>query len=195
MAMKRCSNGHFYDDIKYQQCPYCGISNMDSSRTAPIIKPAPPVMPDTSGTVGATVAMSADEAAQRYGSAGNDGKTVGIMKKEKGIDPVVGWLVVIEGPVKGKDYRIRAERNFIGRDASMDIAITGDASISRNNHASISYNPKNNTFKILPGDGHGLAYLNENEVYMPLDLKHGDIIEIGQTKLIFIPLCGEGFKW
>lgn len=192
MAMKRCNNGHFYDDNKYQQCPYCGISNMDASKTTPIIKPAPA---NHNETVGATVAMTPEQVANRQGGVQNEGKTVGIMKKQTGIDPVVGWVVCIEGTAKGKDYRIKSERNFIGRDPSMDIAIVGDESISRENHAIISYNPKNNTFKLLPGGGHGLVYLNDEEVFMPSDLKRGDIIELGQTKLIFIPLCDGGFTW
>ncbi len=192
--MKRCANGHFYDDAKYQQCPYCGISNMDASKTMPIITPRP-----TEGageTVGRTVAMSPEEIAKRQAAAsGDDGKTVAIMKKKTGIDPVVGWLVCVDGPSRGKDYRIKSERNFIGRDPSMDISVQGDESISRNNHAVISYNPKNNSFRLIPGDGHGLVYLNDDEVFVPMELKRGDIIEMGQTKLIFVPLCGEDFTW
>lgn len=194
MSMKRCANGHFYDDAKYQQCPYCGISNMDASKTMPIITPRP-----TEGageTAGRTVAMSPEEIAKRQAAAsGDDGKTVAIMKKKTGIDPVVGWLVCVDGPSRGKDYRIKSERNFIGRDPSMDISVQGDESISRNNHAVISYNPKNNSFRLIPGDGHGLVYLNDDEVFVPMELKRGDIIEMGQTKLIFVPLCGEDFTW
>ena len=193
MAMKRCSNGHFYDDLKYPQCPYCGISNMDPSKTAPIV--VPPPTQSVGETVGHTVAMSTEEMARRQELAGDDGKTVAIMKKKIGINPVVGWLVCVDGPSRGQDYRIKSERNFIGRDRSMDIAVTGDDSISRNNHAIISFNPKNGGFRLFPGDGHGLVYLNDDEVFMPTELKRGDIIEIGRTQLMFIPLCGEDFSW
>ena len=34
-------------------------------------------------------------------------------------DPVVEWLVCIDGPEKGRDYRIRSGNNYIGR--SQDI--------------------------------------------------------------------------
>ena len=196
MTMKRCNNGHFYDSSKYQQCPYCGISNMDASKTMPIIVPKDETVGSTFGSaVGTTVAMTAEDLKNRQSSAKDDGKTVGIMKQSKGIDPVVGWVVCIEGPAKGMDYRIKSERNFIGRDASMDIAITSDNGISRNNHAAISYNPKNHCFRLLPGESHGLVYLNDDEVYAPAELKHGDIIELGQTKLVFVPFCGGGFEW
>jgi hypothetical protein len=68
-----------------------------------------------------------------------------------GIDPVVGWLVCIEGPDRGRDYRIHTERNFIGRAPTMDIAITGDPAISWDNQAVLSYNPRRHTFRLAPG--------------------------------------------
>ena len=193
MAMKRCANGHFYDDTKYQQCPYCGISNMDASKTMPII--APPPTTGAASDVGTTVAMSPEEMAKRQSNYGDEGKTVGIMKKKTGIDPVVGWLVCVEGASKGQDYRIKSERNFIGRDRSMDIAITDDNGISRENHAIISFNPKNGSFRLIPGDSHGLVYLNDEEVYVPAELKRGDVIELGQSKLVFVPFCEGDFTW
>ncbi|MEE1225050.1 MAG: FHA domain-containing protein [Clostridia bacterium] len=194
MSMKRCNNGHFYDDAKHPSCPYCGISDMDASKTMPIIAPASSA-PKAQETIGRTVAMAPQESAPGRTSAADEGKTVAIMKKEKGIDPVVGWVVCIEGPSKGQDYRIKSERNFIGRDSSMDIVISGDNTISRENHASISYNPKNSSFRLLPGDSHGLVYLNDEDIYTPTELKKGDIIELGETKLIFVPLCEGGFTW
>ncbi len=198
MAMKRCGNGHFYDDSKYQQCPYCGISNMDASKTVPIVQERPENIPPSgnAGAVGKTVSKAASQSVgTTTANPGDEGKTIGIMQSRKGIDPVVGWVVCIEGPSKGQDYRIKSERNFVGRDSSMDISISGDMGISRENHAVISYNPKNNGFRLFPGDGHGIVYLNDEEVYSPVELKKGDIIEMGETKLMFIPICGEDFQW
>ena len=198
MAMKRCSNGHFYDDSKYQQCPYCGISNMDASKTVPLVQDRPANMASNGGAVGKTVSMAESQNSMPVTVASrvsDEGKTIGIMQSQKGIDPVVGWVVCIEGPSKGQDYRIKSERNFVGRDKSMDISISGDMGISRENHAVISYNPKNNGFRLFPGEGHGIVYLNDEEVYNSIELKRGDIIEMGETKLMFIPICGEDFKW
>ena len=59
----------------------------------------------------------------------------------------------------------------------------------------MSYNPKKKSFKILPGEGRGLVYLNSEEVDGPKDIGHGDMIELGQTSLMFVPLCGEDFDW
>jgi len=38
-------------------------------------------------------------------------------------------------------------------------------------------------------------HLNDEEVDVPVELKPHDIIELGQTKLMFVPLCGEKFQW
>lgn len=122
-------------------------------------------------------------------------ETIGLYTKVKGFNPVVGWLVCIDGIHRGKDFIIRPERNFIGRDPGMDICITGDNTISANRHAIISYNPKESVFRIIPGDGRGIVYLNNREVFNAEPLKRGDVIQIGQTNMIFIPLCGEEFTW
>lgn len=111
------------------------------------------------------------------------------------MDPVTGWLVCIEGPAKGRDYRIMAEKNFIGRAEDMHIQIIGDNTISRRNHAVVVYDPKKRNTILLPGDSSGLTYLNNEAVYQPAELSAYDIIEIGKSKLLFMPLCGEHFEW
>jgi hypothetical protein len=116
-----------------------------------------------------------------------------------GIDPVVGWLVAIDGPSKGMDYRIRSENNSIGRSEQMRICIDEDTEISRENHAIISYDPRANVYHILPGISKGIVYLNDRPVYAPAELAPFDQIMLGKTTLLFIPLCGEfgarPFKW
>lgn len=123
------------------------------------------------------------------------GKTVGMMQEKMGFDPVVGWLVCTEGPSRGKSYTIRGGINSIGRSDRTDITITGDRTISAENHARLSYSDKNNRFNLLPGDGRNIVYLNGEEVFSPMPLKAYDQIDFGATKLLFIPLCGEQFTW
>ncbi len=174
-SLTRCNNGHYYDPQKHSSCPYCGVQNLDID-------------------IGKTMAKRA-EGTPRGEAASGEGKTVGLFRKKLGIDPVVGWLVAVEGPERGNDYRITSERNFIGRAENMDVSIPGDETISRENHAIVSYNPKNNSFRLFPGESRGLVYLNEEEVITPAQLKAYDSIEIGETKLRFVPFCNEHFQW
>ena len=193
MAHVSCGKGHFYDSDVNSSCPFCGVDGVQLD-------------------IGATQAAPGASAAQRPGTrdvgvtraargageapADDGGRTRAVWtKKFGGIDPVVGWLVCIEGQDKGRDFRIHTERNFIGRDPAMDVAVAGDNSISRHNHAVISYNPKRHTFTVAPGDGRGLTYLNDDELLGPQPLKPYDIIELGASKLLFVPFCGEQFTW
>jgi Inner membrane component of T3SS, cytoplasmic domain len=190
MALKRCENGHYFDPAKHTTCPSCGVQNInfEPTRKKEEIKVA-----DISPPAGATAPAGGGAAAKPR--PGDDGKTVSLIHKKAGIDPVVGWLVCVEGADRGRDYRIRSEKNFIGRAESMDVAIRGDETISRENHAVVSFNPKARQFKLHPGDSRGLVYLNGEEVDHPSPLKAGDHIELGQTKLLFVPLCSDSFTW
>jgi pSer/pThr/pTyr-binding forkhead associated (FHA) protein len=124
-----------------------------------------------------------------------EGRTIAVDMKKAGIDPVVGWLVCVKGPSRGRDYRIRSGRNGIGRSDAMDVPIAGDDTVSRENHAFLVYEPRKRSFSIRPGDGRGLVYLNGEEVIQASDIKNYDVIELGETQLLFVPLCGEKFHW
>jgi hypothetical protein len=59
----------------------------------------------------------------------------------------------------------------------------------------ISFNPRNLGFRIAPGSSRGLVYLNGEVVDVPVNLKPYDLIELGQSKFLFAPFCGEKFRW
>jgi hypothetical protein len=48
---------------------------------------------------------------------------------------------------------------------------------------------------LIPGDGVGLVYHNNEAVYSPVELNTYDLIQMGKSKFIFIPLCGMHFEW
>ena len=110
-------------------------------------------------------------------------------------EPVVGWLVCISGPNQGRDYRICAGLNSIGRERGNRITVYGDKGISREKHAMVIYEPKKMQFFIKPGESSGLTYLNDEYVSGISVLKNGDLIEMGASRFVFVPLCGETFKW
>ena len=109
---------------------------------------------------------------------------------KKGIPfmPVVGWLVCIEGSAKGRDYKIHSQYNYIGRAQHMDICISGDPCISAERAAVIAYDPKKKIFSFAPGNSLNLVYLNDDMLMNPVILKSHDVLTIGDTKLLFVPL-------
>jgi len=195
MELKRCAKGHYYDDTKHSTCPYCStninldivtgkINNPDDlPETRPIHTEKKEPAPQTNTVAKNQAPLSAQK------------KTVGFFQKNTGIDPVVGWLLCIAGSDKGRDYRIKSGRNSIGRAENMDICIAGDSTISRERHAMIAYDPKKNVFMFQPGESRELCYVNEEGIYSATEIKTGDTIEMGETKLRFYPACGEDFKW
>lgn len=114
---------------------------------------------------------------------------------EEELEPVCGWLVCIEGARVGKDYKLHDGKNFVGRGDDMNVQILGDNTINRRNHAVIVYDRKKRSTVILPGDSSGIAYLNGEAVYVPTELKPYDSIEMGESRFLFLPLCGENFEW
>jgi hypothetical protein len=103
--------------------------------------------------------------------------------------------VCISGPRQGKDYKVKSGKNFVGRADDMDIQILGDNKISRRNHGVIVFDPKKKETVLLPGDSNGLVYHNEAAVYIPTVLGAYDVIEMGDSKFVFVPFCGENFMW
>ena len=113
-----------------------------------------------------------------------------------GFDPVVGWLVIIEGPGRGKTVEIYAGMNSLGRAVGQRICVDfGDASISGEGAAFITFEPKRQTFHINHGGKANIIYLNDEAVLTPMPLMQGNTIAIGETKFRFVQLCGPDFAW
>jgi hypothetical protein len=186
VALERCKHGHYYDPAMHTTCPHCGVPDLDIGRTVPR-RPA-------SEYTGESEVRTQPHDTPVSGRS-EPGITVGVMRDKIGLDPVVGWLVCVEGPDKGMDYRVRAENNAIGRSERMRICIDGDETISRENHALISFDPRSNIFTLVPGQAKGLVYLNDQALFSPQSLHPFSKIQLGKTVLLFVPLCGELFQW
>lgn len=110
-------------------------------------------------------------------------------------NPVVGWLVCMEGPSKGKDYRIHNQYNFIGRGEHMDICIPEDPHISSDKSAVIAYDDLERAFFFGPGNGHNAVRVNDKLIINTTMIQPYDVLTVGKTKLLFVPLCGDRFTW
>jgi hypothetical protein len=112
------------------------------------------------------------------------------------IEPVVGWLVVVEGPGKGQSLKLGYGMNTIGRGADQRVSLDfGDEEISRQGHAMLTYDQKGRKFYIQHGGGTNLTYLGDSPVLQPHEITGREIIGLGNTKLCFISFCGPEFDW
>ena len=111
-------------------------------------------------------------------------------------DPPVGWLTIIEGPGQGHVATLGIGINSIGRDRTERVSLDyGDRTISRTDHCKITYEPRGRKFYVQPGDGTNLAYVNDEPVLAPREIEPLTHVQMGNTVLRFVPLCGAGFSW
>ena len=111
-------------------------------------------------------------------------------------DPVVGWLVVVDGPGAGCSLRLGNGQNSLGRGEEARARLDfGDSQISRSTHAVVVYDPKGNRFYLQQGTGVNLTYLNGEPVLTPTPLPSGSEILLGATTLRFVALCDDSFNW
>lgn len=109
--------------------------------------------------------------------------------------PVVGWLVAMNGEHRGEDYQIRGYNTMIGRDRGNKIVLTGDDCISRT-HCSIRYYADNRSYYIYnANEASNPVYVNREPLHEHAQLHAYDVIKIGRTELLFVPLCGREFSW
>lgn len=206
MTLVKCPNGHYYDSSRFgNNCPHCGMSGAASigadQTTVPLNIPDAP-QPANEVTEPLTVSQPvvSQPANVTTPTVSDDDRTLpvtadmldGMVEKPA---PVVGWLVCTDGVNKGTDYRLHQGRNFVGRSPEMDVCILGDNTVSRSSHAIVVYDPRSNVYLAQPGSSKELFYVNDKLVLNPVELKTMDLLNIGDTKLMFVPLCGEQFHW
>ena len=118
-------------------------------------------------------------------------------EEDRGMDdPVVGWLVIVEGPGKGRAVQLGYGSNALGRGTTDRVKLDfGDDQISRSGHAVVTYDPRGRKFYVQHGGGTNLTYLGDQPVLAPTELPALSHISIGNTVLRFVPLCGAEFDW
>lgn len=116
--------------------------------------------------------------------------------KTRQLRPVVGWLACVQGPCMGMDYRLHANYNRIGRNASLAVNVE-DPKFSKSPVAWVGYFQKTNAFFIGAESSTNVLYVNDT----PLPAGQSreffamDRVRMGDTELLFVPLCGEKFTW
>ncbi len=116
---------------------------------------------------------------------------------------IAGWLVCIGGPDKGVDFHLTYGYTYIGRgvvngDNKREAGVKlSDKSLTRSSAtARVLYEDRKHEFYVSECVGaEKPTYLNGELVSGFNKLAAGDVIDVGNTKLLFIPLCTEKFSW
>ncbi len=173
MKLVRCKMGHFYDSDKHNHCPHCDAK----LNTIGIEKISRENFPNATCFIPTYIKED--------------------VPKEPPIDFnvefIVGWFICLKGKNYGQDYKIMEGVNYIGSSLEMDIVLE-DNTISSEKHVMIVYDSISNDY-IASSGNENQYYINNEPVYTPIQMKAYDILSIGNTELLFIPLCGEKFTW
>ncbi len=188
MAVLRCEQGHFYDGDKFEECPHCKNALPSRRRLGEALTEMRPHSPTPAAGVAPRVQV-------QLGAAGPaDEKTVGIYRAKLGRDPVVGWLVCMQGAEAGRDYRLHAGRNSVGRAMQMDVCLPDEARISRQDHCFIIYEPMQAVFVLVRGQGEEVL-VNGQPLADSCPLNGDETITLGASTFVFIPFCRKGRIW
>lgn len=108
----------------------------------------------------------------------------------------VGLILISEGPGRGACLLLESGMSQIGRGDDQTVQLDfGDASISRNNHAAIVYDPETHEFTLGHGGKQNIVRLNGKPLVSSEPLSSGDTIKLGETTLRFQALCSAEFNW
>ena len=158
--------------------------NENISSTVPIT-PAPEKPTDPNGYAPTQVDAGSSDTIPAYLPADAAVKT----------PPVVGWLICVAGICRGQDFHLHSDWNYVGRDPTLDVVIP-DPKVDKQPMIRIAYEPRMRTFTVAPCErATNLSYCGGEALYAPRQLKAYDRISLGDTELMFIPLCGELFVW
>ena len=164
--------------------------DLNASETPPIPMVEVPVT--TAGADGASAAARGEGSAPKTRIFGGSDEDLKYYQ-----DPVVGWLVIVEGPGIGAFRPIFIGSNTIGSDPGQRIPIDfGDEFISREEQAYIRYDTDDRQFLFIPNLAKtNVVSIDNVKPTSAVRMMPYDIISMGDTRLVFIPFCGEEFDW
>jgi hypothetical protein len=181
---KFCENGHPMEQ-SWDICPYCRRTGIQppAGRAGQVGVPAQPragmaapVRADVAGLNQTRIELTPDRLAPPQPEADQT------LLRPTPPRQLVGWLVALDGPQRGEDFRLRDGQNIIGSDPVADIRLQGEAVDAR--HASLRH--RDGAFSLTDLDSHDGTFLNEGIARIARQmLKDNDVIRIGCVSLKF----------
>lgn len=170
MNITKCANNHFFDREKFPTCPHCAAALATSAPE------------DLLGTKQSKIATAKPQPDKLSDYQNYTRKTT-------------GFVICVEGIMTGEGFILREGENHIGRSANMDVALIYEPSVSRIDHALITYHHKTNKFTLESRDIRQTVLHNHKPVQKTVTLSSHDLLTIGNCQLVFLPFCDDKFQW
>lgn len=168
MKLTKCPNGHYYNADKLPYCPHC--THLESNIS----------IEDISGLQQHNIeTLSVDQPS-----------ALNIEKRR-----TVGWLVCISGEMYGESFILYGGANHIGRNPNMNICLAKEDTVSRNIHATITFDTEKQEFTLCKGVSGKPVLVNNELNTKTTPLVNHDVIQLGDCQLLFVALCGDEFSW
>lgn len=168
MKLTKCPNNHYYNADKLPYCPHC--INIETG--VPIT--------NLSGA----------------GQADVETESVHIIDGTNTLQrKTVGWLVCIEGNMLGESFILYDGDNYIGRSPHMNICLSKEPTVSRDNHACITYDRGHKKLSIRCDSSDHSVLFNDSVLLGSKPLENRNLIQLGDCVLLYVALCDEDFSW
>lgn len=171
MNLIKCANEHIYDMDKFESCPHCANKEAKVKVTN--------ILGSNQSEVGTLLPTASAISANSS-----------LLKRK-----TVGWLVCIEGAMEGESFTLYEGDNHIGRGSNMDVALSKEKTVSRENHAVITYNTQDQTFTLSAKNHLDTTFYNNAPLTENKQLISKDSVRVGDCTLLFIALCDDTFSW
>ena len=106
--------------------------------------------------------------------------------ERENFQPVTGWLVCMDEPFRGRDFRLHEGAHILGSGPQADISLCWDPD-AQEQEALLCLDEETGLFTFGPKRG-GSAAVNGKPVEHPVVLRPGDCLTVGATRLRFVPL-------
>lgn len=194
MAVVQCRNKHYYDNVKFKECPHCAKTAEEEMQRRAVLES------QRTGTYASEYIRRSmleqqitEKAAQEEAASKEAEKNAGEAGRLEPAPYAAGWLVCVGGAEYGMSFPLYAGFNRIGREDESDIILT-DQQVSIGEHCSVIYEERKNVFYIAPKAGN-LVYADDALVEQAREIENGTVIMAGETELELVVFCKGEKRW
>ena len=218
MNLQKCKNGHYYDQDKFVKCPYCVTRKMPLKDTLVLDGAADAhtrkeenvydgelyedeAMTQASLRDAVVTAMrrKAYQEMELSASSELDQGEDNVIPAANGLPEKMrqlpgGVLVAIDGSCKGRIYALMTGDNYLLAERDT-VCIQNELASDRQPQASVCYDAEQNLFVLRLLDETSDIWIGKMRLEDNVRLVPYDTIIIGEDILLFVPICGDQFRW
>ncbi len=193
MNLARCNKGHYYDGDKYIGCPHCVVKDNMASDTVRKVDSIDTEQTEPKRTIqGKALKDAVLDALEKK----RESEVAQLrMSKDETVHLFpVGMLVAVGGVCKGSIYVLKEGSNYIGVCNEVLVASYDTEKLTAIN-AIITYHEERQMFVLKPLGEEPVVRVGRMVLRESIMLRAYDKVVVQDDVLLFVPICGEHFKW